>query len=110
MAAIDTQPLIPKGYTFNNPKELISIKGKRMLLELMEQADKRDPDAFDMYIYNDFYGYAMLDLIDDTLSKLHAKVVGKKWNEAMAVFEALTPFLDMTTASWMGVRDAPDQC
>lgn len=34
-----TQPLIPKGYTFNNPKEFISVNAKRLLLELLDKSD-----------------------------------------------------------------------
>ncbi len=44
--------VIPEGYTFLNAKTLITVKGKKIADELLEASEKRDPDAFDMYIYN----------------------------------------------------------
>ncbi|KAF9534768.1 hypothetical protein CPB83DRAFT_866135 [Crepidotus variabilis] len=58
----------------------------------MDMAEKRDPDAHGMYIYNDFYAYAILDLIDTTLTSLHTKVVTKKWKDAFSILEALVMF------------------
>ncbi len=48
----DDQTVIPKGYTFLNKNTLVSEKSKAILTDLLSQAEKRDPDANDMYIYN----------------------------------------------------------
>ncbi|KAG2013808.1 hypothetical protein CC2G_010678 [Coprinopsis cinerea AmutBmut pab1-1] len=91
---MSTQSAIPKGYTFVNPETMITVKGSDLFKELMHQADKRDPDAFDMYVYNDFFAYGVLDLVDKTLSTLHSKVTKKAWDEAYAILEGITCFMD----------------
>ena len=40
----------------------------------------------------DFYGYAILDLIDGTLSKIHTKVIKKQYEGAFHLLEGLTAF------------------
>jgi hypothetical protein len=34
---------------------MITVKGKELVEELRKKADGRDPDAFDMYLYNGMY-------------------------------------------------------
>lgn len=68
---------------------------------MMDKADNRNPDAFDMYIYNDFFNYAILDLIDGALGKLHARIVKKDWEEAYIMVLALTCFME-NESSWPG--------
>ena len=38
--------------------------------EWMDQADKRCPDLFDMYIFNDFYGYGICEVIENMVTLL----------------------------------------
>ncbi|KAK0461981.1 uncharacterized protein EV420DRAFT_1528198 [Desarmillaria tabescens] len=75
-------------YTFLNRKIFLSERSKAILTDLLDQAQKRDPDANDMYIYNDYYSYT-----------LNNKVKKKAWNDAMDLLEALTLFFDMED-SW----------
>ncbi|KAJ7590663.1 hypothetical protein C8J56DRAFT_933537 [Mycena floridula] len=96
--------VIPKGYTFMAPSFMVSEEGKKLFEELSKKADNRLPDAFDMYIYNDFYSYGVLDLIDHTLSTLHHKYTKKEFAEAMPVLEALT-LLMTGEDSWTGCDD-----
>jgi hypothetical protein len=95
----------------------MSQKGYDTVRELLQKADNRNPDRFDMYIYNgsvlqlspsqndltascvDFFCYALLDLVDKTLSTIHTKVVKRKYDEAMPLLEALTAFNDLES-SW----------
>ncbi|KAK0482064.1 hypothetical protein EDD18DRAFT_1201854 [Armillaria luteobubalina] len=91
--------VIPKGCTFLNKNTLVSEKSKAILTDLLKQAENRDPDANDMYIYNDYYSYAVLDLVDNTISILNNKVKKKAWNDAMDLLEAITLFFDMED-SW----------
>ncbi|KIK67821.1 hypothetical protein GYMLUDRAFT_54564 [Collybiopsis luxurians FD-317 M1] len=90
-----TSTLIPEGFTFLNKRTFLSVKAHAMVIDLLRQSDNRNPDAHDMYIYNDFYGYAVLDLVDRTLSKLHGKVVKKEWKEAVHIAEALTQYISL---------------
>ena len=46
------QSLIPAGHTFLTPKTFMSQKGYDTVRELLQKADNRNPDRFDMYIYN----------------------------------------------------------
>ncbi|KAF5333277.1 hypothetical protein D9611_002577 [Ephemerocybe angulata] len=96
--------VIPEGYTFLNPETLITTGGKALADDLRKKADGRDPDAFDMYIYNDFFGYAVLDLVDTTLLSLHGKVVKKKYDEAYSILEGLTIFMDFE-GQWTQIDD-----
>ncbi|KAL4249125.1 hypothetical protein ABKN59_005765 [Abortiporus biennis] len=100
MASSSRASLIPTGYTFMNPKIMVSKKAEDMIRTLMEKLDKRDPDAFGLYIYNDFFNYAQLDLVDHELSSIHAKIQRKEWSEAFYQLEALTVWTDLAALSW----------
>ncbi|KAL1717613.1 hypothetical protein EV715DRAFT_202865 [Schizophyllum commune] len=99
--------LVPEGYTFLNPSQMMSKKGKELAIELFEDADKRDPDMHDMYIYNDFFAYGCLDLIDKRLSTLHTQIAKKNWPLCMSHLEALTIFL-LRNDAW-GMADDGDR-
>ncbi|RXW21964.1 hypothetical protein EST38_g3917 [Candolleomyces aberdarensis] len=98
---------------------MITQKGHDIAEELRVKAEGRDPDAFDMYIYNgksahsrvastrlqsrrqltlpvpDFFPYATLDLVEKTLKNLHSKVTKKNWNDAYPILEGLTVFIGL---------------
>ncbi|KLO16786.1 hypothetical protein SCHPADRAFT_901278 [Schizopora paradoxa] len=74
------------------------------LQKLLEKASNRDPDAFGMYIYNDFFGYALLDLVDKTLSTIHTTVQKKKWVESWQGLVALSEFFERC-GEWTQVDD-----
>lgn len=100
---------------------MITTKGRDIAEELRVKAQGRDPDAFNMYIYNgkspaqfrvhwhasrppnalltrllvDFFPYATMDLVEKTLLNLHSKVTKKNWSDAYSILEALTVFIDM---------------
>ena len=46
-------------------KWIVTKKGFELMQEWMDQADKRCPDLFDMYIFNDFYGYEISEVIEN---------------------------------------------
>lgn len=52
---------------------------------LMEAAINRDPDAHDMYIDNDYFGYAVLDLVQGSLNSVYwrssKKCSSEQWLE-----------------------------
>lgn len=84
----------PKGYTFINPEIFISDKAKEIVNDLLQKAEKRNPDAFDMYIYNDYYPYAIHNLIESVLITIKSKVAKKDWKETFYTIEALTFFFE----------------
>ncbi|KAI0082395.1 hypothetical protein K474DRAFT_1687985 [Panus rudis PR-1116 ss-1] len=91
MASESTQAsLIPPGYTFIGPSYMISNKAKEYYEELMMELDKRDPDMHNMYIYNDFFGYAQLDLLGTQLRSIHSRIAKKDYTNAFYRLEALT--------------------
>ncbi|TRM67005.1 hypothetical protein BD626DRAFT_566052 [Schizophyllum amplum] len=98
-----TTAALPDGYTFLNPSSMISKTGKELTIQLFDEADKRDPDLHDMYIYNDFFAYAVLDLIDKRLSTLHTQIGKKDWRVCVSQLEALTVFM-LRTNAW-GMAD-----
>ncbi|KAJ3532476.1 hypothetical protein NMY22_g7726 [Coprinellus aureogranulatus] len=100
-----SKSVIPAGYTFLNPETMISVKGKELAEELRKKADGRDPDAFDMYVFNDFYGYGVMDLIDETLTTLHTKITKKSYDDAYPLLEAITVFMDYEDI-WTQIDDA----
>lgn len=96
-----------------------------MVDELFRKSGNRNPDAFDMYIYNgqcgsilcpfaqptaspclDYYAYACLDLIDKTLTTVHSKIAKKHYDEAYGILEGLTVFNELDS-SWLGKSIAP---
>ncbi|KAJ3732847.1 hypothetical protein DFJ43DRAFT_1179168 [Lentinula guzmanii] len=80
----------PEVYTFLNKTTFLSVKTRKMVKNILNKCNDRNLDVHDMLIYNDFYGYAVLDIVDTTLAKSHTKVQEKEWDEAMLVAEALT--------------------
>lgn len=65
------------------------------LVNLLEKAEDRDPDAHDMYIYNGYFGYGVLDLVDKTLSKINAQIKKHDDAEMFALLMALTVFFEL---------------
>ena len=51
-------------------------------------------------MHKDFFGYAVLELVDDTLSAVHSFVVKKKWLDAWQALFALTLFNPMCGGVW----------
>ncbi|KAL5519916.1 hypothetical protein ACEPAG_1576 [Sanghuangporus baumii] len=104
MAAQPTTFVLPPDYTFTPGGLLIHKASFERLWKLFEQARNRDPDRHNLYIYNDYYGYAILDLVDKTLSSINSHVSKKQWIDAWRALDALSKFSDMCY-SWLNVDD-----
>jgi hypothetical protein len=50
--------------------------------------------------FEDFYPYAVLDLVNKQLSAAHSRIAKKDYDEAYCILEALTVFNDMDSA-WL---------
>ncbi|KAH8094884.1 hypothetical protein BXZ70DRAFT_342219 [Cristinia sonorae] len=103
--AENQQSLIPQGHTFINNKAFVTTRTANAVKELLEKLDKRDPDLFNMYIYNDFFNYAGLDLVDKQLSAIHSKIVKKDWTEAYYLFETLSVFQQLGSLNYPMIDD-----
>ncbi|KAL8286429.1 hypothetical protein RQP46_004446 [Phenoliferia psychrophenolica] len=89
---------VPAGYVAINdePTELWSVAAEKRSKELLVEADERDPDQFDMYIYNDFLPYALENLVEEELKTFAAQL--KKAPTAKTTFETLEGLLLFTCA------------
>ncbi|KDQ64402.1 hypothetical protein JAAARDRAFT_683621 [Jaapia argillacea MUCL 33604] len=89
-------------YTYFTREIFISERAKQLLEDLLKKADDRDParliSTFTMSNI-DFFNYALLDLVDKTLSTIHTKIIKKENDEAMYLLEALTVFMNLES-SW----------
>jgi hypothetical protein len=86
------------------------------VVKLMVQASNRDPDVHGMYIYNgmgycthialsltagaDYFGYGLLELVDELLSAVHTQVLKKKWLEAWRILDAFALFNTNMSGLW----------
>jgi hypothetical protein len=95
---------------FPDHKWIISEQGWEAYINLGEQADYRDPDNFDMYIYNDFYGYGIQEVIENWFvefdKRFRAKESKKRvvdlWHHMHPVFLWLTNY---SIEPWMHIDD-----
>ncbi|KAI0089088.1 hypothetical protein BDY19DRAFT_944159 [Irpex rosettiformis] len=93
------QPLIPEGYTYLNPKTMVSKQAKKLFEEWADQVDNCNPDNFDMYIYNDFAWYGQLNIVDHALRGIHSRIERRELEEAFYRLEALT-FVNALCGDW----------
>lgn len=47
----------------------VTKAGLEKFFEINEEVDKRDQDAHDMYIYNDFSGYSVTEVLENVVSQ-----------------------------------------
>lgn len=92
-------PEAPKGYICLNSVEtqIVSEAGMAKFTELMELSEKCNPDTQDCYVYNDYFGYAVVHIIEETLLELVDVVKDKKrgatHKDAIVLLEALTLYM-----------------
>ncbi|KAL5482520.1 hypothetical protein ACEPAI_9114 [Sanghuangporus weigelae] len=96
--------VLPRDYTFAPSGIPIHKASYERVLKLLDQANKRDPDRFDLYIYNDYFGDAVLDLVDSTLSTVYTHVTKKRWQDAWHTLDALAKF-NQICGAWINVDD-----
>ncbi|KAL2847322.1 hypothetical protein BJX68DRAFT_268189 [Aspergillus pseudodeflectus] len=65
----------------------VSVSGYRKFIDLIAHTNLRSPDAFDMYIFNDFERYGVLEVLQNlVLDFIEAK---DNWKEQWAVCESI---------------------
>lgn len=48
----------------------VTKAGFEKMVEINKEVDKRDPDCHDMYIYNDFAGYGVIEVLKNVVSQI----------------------------------------
>ncbi|KAJ7763335.1 hypothetical protein B0H16DRAFT_1527537 [Mycena metata] len=105
---------IPDGFICVNghPTELWSKAAFEHVERLQTEEEKRNPDAHDMYIYNDFFGYACCDLLKTEMLAIGKLVASKTEKLALGTFhrlEALTLYMaNSNGASVFPTIDVPE--
>ncbi|KZV81623.1 hypothetical protein EXIGLDRAFT_844469 [Exidia glandulosa HHB12029] len=100
---------VPDGFIqLNGQKsELWSRAALKRVDELGVEADKRNPDLHEMHIYEDFYGYALLDLVEHEIRAFNTKFnKDPKGLETWQTLEAVTFFLANEDRSIVMVDDS----
>ncbi|KAI9693573.1 MAG: hypothetical protein M1820_009139 [Bogoriella megaspora] len=83
-------------------------KAWKMQLDLEIGAEYRDPDAFDMYTYNDFYGYGLQELFENMFVAFNTEFTKKtpSLEELWAVVAALGHWVNtQQLAPWTMIGD-----
>ncbi|USW56738.1 hypothetical protein Slin15195_G100570 [Septoria linicola] len=74
--------------------------------------DHRDPDSFDMYIYNDFLGYDIIEILENMLRAFNKELRPQKgqrysYQQMWAVVTTLANYLNRDASTpWMMVDDS----
>lgn len=82
---------------FNRPaselpdhKWIMLRKAVVLLANAMREAEYHDPDNFQMYVYNDFFGYGLMEMVENFLVDYH-KEFSKKQQNLKATWAQITP-------------------
>ncbi|KAF7378164.1 hypothetical protein MSAN_00240900 [Mycena sanguinolenta] len=97
---------IPDGFVCVNdhPTELWSKAAFDHVERLQTDEENRNPDAHDVYIYNDYFGYACCDLLKKEMLAIGKMVASKKDKLSINTFhrlEALTLYMANSAAGDM---------
>ncbi|KAJ6468183.1 hypothetical protein DFH09DRAFT_1481857 [Mycena vulgaris] len=105
---------IPDGFILVNdhPQEVWSKAAFDHVERLQKDEESRDPDAHDVYIYNDYFGYACCDLLKKELLAIGKLVASNAEKTSLKTFqrlEGLTLFMaNSMAASVFHTIDDPD--
>ncbi|EJD42659.1 hypothetical protein AURDEDRAFT_168184 [Auricularia subglabra TFB-10046 SS5] len=101
----------PEGFVMMNdvPSELWSVRAVEIVDELNKEADKRNPDLFNMHVYTDFYSFALYDLIEVKLRDWDKQFKTSPTGFATwHTLEALTLFISTTVLSEGDIGEVDD--
>ncbi|KAF2813464.1 uncharacterized protein BDZ99DRAFT_460703 [Mytilinidion resinicola] len=108
-----------KKYSEATPEEVpewpwvVTKMGNYLVNEYTDQAQRRDQDNFDMYVYNDFTGYGLQEVVENQLVAFHEEYT-KKDSDPHRVFvhmEAMAIWLFINElAPWVGLDDGDRLC
>ncbi|KAG9027329.1 hypothetical protein FS842_004927 [Serendipita sp. 407] len=92
--ATQTEFVLPERYTFSKYGQPMSKTALDMIENLMKEANNCDPDAHDMYICNDYLGYAVFNIVNRVIDSIYRKAAKKQWIESWDTLTALAIFID----------------
>ncbi|KAM3504990.1 hypothetical protein MY10362_003225 [Beauveria mimosiformis] len=69
---------------------VLTMAGKQLYLSQYALATMRDPDNFDMYTYNDHYGYGLIEMLQNLILDYPESY---HWQESWCIFEAAVMWL-----------------
>ncbi|KAF2496641.1 hypothetical protein BU16DRAFT_525798 [Lophium mytilinum] len=108
-----------KKYTEAKPDEVpewpwvVTKMGNYLVNEYTDQARRRDQDEFGMYVYNDYNGYGLQEVVENQLVAFHEEYT-KKDSDPHRVFvhmEAMALWLFTSElAPWVGLDDGDRFC
>ncbi|KAG8787514.1 hypothetical protein FRC19_005721 [Serendipita sp. 401] len=102
--ATQTEFVLPERYTFSKYGQPMSKAALDMIEDLMKEANNCDSDAHDMYICNDYLGYAVLNIVNRVIDSVSRKATKKQWIESWDALTALAIFID-TFPDFMNIDD-----
>ncbi|KUJ07634.1 uncharacterized protein LY89DRAFT_742862 [Mollisia scopiformis] len=82
----------------------VTQAGMKRSFEIREEVDKRDPDMHEMYIYNDFAGYGVIEVMENVLLEFNEIIFKKEISpiEKWTIMEGLTTYLHIGDhMTWM---------
>ncbi|KUJ19718.1 uncharacterized protein LY89DRAFT_458520 [Mollisia scopiformis] len=88
----------------------VTKAGIKRFREMNLEVDKRNPDLHDMYIYNDFLGYGVKEILENALIEFN-KIIFKQDispTEKWALVESVTLFLTRGDSDMIMAIDDPD--
>ncbi|KAI0346828.1 hypothetical protein BDW22DRAFT_1424941 [Trametopsis cervina] len=83
---------------------MLSKKAVELLEDWTQEIWNCNPDNFDMYIYNDFFSFGQLSLVDRALRSIHSRIQKKALEDAYHKLEALIAVNNLH-GDWMMAND-----
>uniref|UniRef100_A0A7S3QKC0 Uncharacterized protein n=1 Tax=Dunaliella tertiolecta TaxID=3047 RepID=A0A7S3QKC0_DUNTE len=77
-----------------DPAKSYGDAAKNCAQQAAQDAMNRDPDAFDVYINNDFHAYGCAEVAENLLNQVHAKCAADDYKQAFQVLEGFTKWCE----------------
>ena len=93
----------------NHPEWPYTIMAEswRRLCDWTRRSSYCNPDLFSMYIYNDFHGYGILELLDNLIIEFNGAFEEKDTDKMWSIVATLAHWLNHgSSQAWMGVEDS----
>eukprot|EP00195_Chlamydomonas_chlamydogama_P017459 CAMPEP_0202915254 /NCGR_PEP_ID=MMETSP1392-20130828/65190_1 /ASSEMBLY_ACC=CAM_ASM_000868 /TAXON_ID=225041 /ORGANISM="Chlamydomonas chlamydogama, Strain SAG 11-48b" /LENGTH=257 /DNA_ID=CAMNT_0049607193 /DNA_START=85 /DNA_END=855 /DNA_ORIENTATION=+ len=92
--------------TKSKGKATWSKEGKQYAEKMMKESEDRDPDMRDLYIYNDYMGYGLVEVLENAVKELKKHLTAKKYKAALSVVEGVLIWQDQDGVDeWAHIDD-----
>eukprot|EP00798_Chlamydomonas_sp_ICE-L_P004100 gene4100-14201_t len=95
--------VMQKMTTIEKVSEEYSKKGEALGQAMGVSSENRMPDAFGVYIYNDYHGYGCVEVIENCLKEVKKAVSKKNYGAAFQHLEGLTIWNIEDGLTWSGI-------